>query len=97
MGILGKYLGQEWLFEWSGRISLPIMGLCTLARGLDLVVLYKRYPPFLREKAPTWDIRTRRASPAVLLVVGVWFTLGGTTMIYFGGQNLLLAVMEGLP
>lgn len=97
LAILGRALEQEWLFECSGRIGAPVVGLCTLVRGLDLVVLCKRYPPLLREKAPKWDIRTRKASPAVLLIVGIWFTLGGAAMTYFGAHNVLLAVLDGLP
>ncbi len=97
LGILGRALEREWLFGWSGRIGAPIVGLCALIRGLDLVALCKRYPPFLRENAPKWDIRTRRVSPAVLLVVGIWFTLGGGAMAYLGGRNLLFAALEGFP
>jgi hypothetical protein len=77
LGILGRGLEQEWLFEWSGRIGLPIVGLCFLLRGLDFIVLCKRYPPFLREKAPKWAYHAHKVSPAALLYMGIWFTLGG--------------------
>lgn len=97
LGTLGRGLEQEWLFEWSGTIGLPVVGLCFLLRGLDFIVLCKRYPPFLKENAPKWESQAHRVTPAILLYMGVVATLGGAAMVYFGGRNLIFAVLEGLP
>lgn len=97
LGILGRGLEQERLFTWSGRIGLPLVGLCCLLRGLDFLVLCKRYPPFLRENAPKWETHARRITPAVLVYQGIVAVLGGIVMVYFGGRNLILAALEGLP
>jgi hypothetical protein len=94
LGTVGRVLKQEWLFEGSGRIGAPIVGPCFLVRGLDFIVLCKRYPLFLKENALAWDTRARKASPAALLCIGIWFTLGGAAMAYFGGRNLVLAVLS---
>lgn len=98
LGTLGRGLEQEGLFTWSGRIGLPLVGLCCLLRGVDFLVLCKRYPPFLRENAPKWDSHAHSMSPAVLLYGGTVYALGGAVMMYFGVRGLILAVLlEGLP
>ncbi len=87
----------EWLRRWGVEgIGALLGGLCCLLRGLDLIVFCRRYPPFLRENAPKWDSRSRRASPATLLFVGAWFTLVGLLLTYSGGWYLVSAVLDML-
>ncbi len=97
LGTLSRGLKQERLFIWSGRIGLPLVGLLCLLRGIDFLVLCKRYPPFLRESAPKWETHARRITPAVLVFQGVMAVLGGIVMMYFGGRGLILALLDGLP
>lgn len=94
LGIIARGLQTGWLFEWSGRVGVLIVGLCFLLRGLDFIVLCKIYPPFLRENAPKWDSHAHRVTPAILLYQGVVATLGGAAMAYFGGRDLIFAVLE---
>lgn len=89
----------EWLLEWGVKgIGCLCVGLCFLVRGLDFMLLHKRYPPFIGENAPKWDSRSRSrwVSPASLLFVGAWLTLGGIMLSYIGGRNLIDAVLEVL-
>ena len=95
LGAIARIYHIEWLYKWgvSGIGSL-CGGLVCLLRGLDLVVFCRKYPPLLRENALKWDSRSRRTSPATLLFIGVWFTLGGSLMVYTGGWHLVNAVLE---
>jgi hypothetical protein len=95
LAIIAKGYQLEWLYEWGiNRIGFLCIGLCFLLRGLDFIVLHRRYPPFLEENAPTWDARARWASPMLLLCVGVVTTLVGAGMAATGGWHLIQAMLE---
>lgn len=76
------------------RIGLLLIGICILWRGLDLIILWNKYPSFLRKKAPKWDIRSRRTPAWVFLIVGIWFSLTGAIMTYIGARNTLSIVLD---
>jgi hypothetical protein len=98
LGIIARGYELEWLLEWGFKgIGALCAGLCCLLRGLDFIVLCRRYPPFLRENAPQWESYAHRVSPGALLYMGVVFTLGGAMQIYVGGRNLVFVGLEGLP
>jgi len=97
LDILCRSLEVEGSPDQRKGIGLLVTGVCILWRGLDLVILWNKYPPYLREKAPKWDIRSQRTPAGVFLIVGIWFTLGGITMTYFGARNVLLTVLDGFP
>lgn len=98
LGIIARGYELKWLLEWGFKgIGALCMGLCFLLRGLDFIVLCRKYPPFLKENAPKWESHAHRVTPAILLYGGIVATLGGAIMVYVGGRNLIFAVLEGFP
>ena len=66
-------------------------------RGLDFIVLCKKYPPFLAKNAPKWDTQADRVTTGFLLYAGAVLTLGGALMTYFGVRNLVLDLYPPPP
>jgi len=93
VGTIGRICHLEWLIKWGfERFGALWLGLCFLIRGLDFLLLFRRYPPFLKENAPQWDTTAHRSSPAKLLYTGAVATLGGLLGVSTGVWNLLDAM-----
>jgi hypothetical protein len=94
-GIIARSFELQWLREWYyDGIGALCVGVCLVIRGLDFIVLYRRYPPFLKKSAPKWETYAHRVTPAALLYQGVWATFGGLILVLGGARNLIHAVLR---
>jgi hypothetical protein len=95
--IANKYQ-VEWLLKWGYKGAGSLwLGFCLLLGGLDRIVLRKEYPPFLRQNAPTWDVRAQWTSPLLLFCQGIVAALLGIMAVCTGAGNLLDALSEVVP
>jgi hypothetical protein len=90
LDLIAKRHQLEWFLKWgSDGINPLCVGFCLILRGLDFVILRKRYPSFLRENAPSWDARAQWMGPVRLLWQGIIAILGGVVIACIGGRNLI--------
>lgn len=88
--VLSRIYQLEWLgYEGFGAL---VLGLSFLIRGLDFLLLCRRYPSFLENNAPQWDAVAHSMCTARLLLTGTAFALGGMLFAWIGSRNLLDAI-----